>query len=78
MTAAYRREIEAADDPAAKREEIEARMIALRSPWAAAEAFNAEEMIDPRDTRPVLNEWLEMAYDMLPTDLGRKTRPMRP
>jgi acetyl-CoA carboxylase carboxyltransferase component len=78
VTAAYRREIEAADDPAAKRDEIEARMIALRSPWAAAEAFNAEEMIDPRDTRPILNDWLEMSYDSLPPDLGRKTRPMRP
>jgi hypothetical protein len=53
-------------------------MISLRSPWAAAEAFNAEEMIDPRDTRPILNDWLEMSYDSLPPDLGRKTRPMRP
>ncbi|MDP6605367.1 MAG: carboxyl transferase domain-containing protein, partial [Dehalococcoidia bacterium] len=78
VTAAYRREIEDADDPAAKREEIEARMISLRSPWAAAEAFNAEEIIDPRDTRPVLDDWLEMAYDRLPADIGRKTRPMRP
>ncbi len=78
VTAAYRREIEAADDPDAKRDEIEARMVSLRSPWAAAEAFNAEELIDPRNTRPILSDWLEMAYDLLPADVGRKTRPMRP
>ena len=79
VMAAYRREIESADDPQAKRAEIEAMMIARRTPFGAVEAYNAEEMIDTRDTRPVLCEWVDMAYEtLLPNDVGRKTRPMRP
>ena len=51
VAAAYRREIEAAEDPDAHRAEIEERLIALRSPFSAAEAFAVEDIIDPRDTR---------------------------
>lgn len=78
VQAAYRREIEAAEDPAARREEIEAGLIAIRTPFGAVEAFNAEDMIDPRDTRLLLCDWVEIAYAKLPADLGRKLRPMRP
>ncbi|MDA0353614.1 MAG: methylmalonyl-CoA carboxyltransferase [Chloroflexi bacterium] len=78
VQAAYRREIENAADPDARRAELEAELIAIRTPFGALEAFNAEEMIDPRDTRPLLCDWIEMAYDKLPADVGRKTRPMRP
>ncbi|TAJ19935.1 MAG: methylmalonyl-CoA carboxyltransferase, partial [Dehalococcoidia bacterium] len=78
VQAAYRREIESADDPARRRAEIETELIALRSPFGALEAFNAEEIIDPRDTRQLLCRWVKMAYAKLPADLGRKTRPMRP
>jgi propionyl-CoA carboxylase beta chain len=45
-----------ADDPDAERERLEREMIAVRSPFGAAEAFNIEEIIDPRDTRPLLGE----------------------
>ena len=58
VDAAYRREIDAAPDPAARRKEIEQRLIALRSPFSAAEAFAVEDIVDPRDTRPMLAEWL--------------------
>jgi acetyl-CoA carboxylase carboxyltransferase component len=78
VQAAYRREIESAEDPEARRTEIEAELIAIRTPFGALEAFNLEEMIDPRDTRPLLCDWAEMAYEKLPADLGRKARPMRP
>ena len=78
VQAAYRREIESAEDPAARRAELEAELISIRNPFGALEAFNAEDMIDPRDTRPMLCEWVEMAYAKLPSDVGRKTRPMRP
>jgi len=78
VQAAYRREIENAPDPDKRRQEIEDELIAIRTPFGALEAFNAEEMIDPRDTRPLLCDWVEMAYAKLPADLGRKTRPMRP
>ncbi len=61
IEAAYRAEIEAAPDPEAKRREIEARLNKLRSPLRSAEAFLIEEMIDPRDTRPMLCEFANLA-----------------
>ena len=78
VMAAYRRQIEEADDPDAVRKEIEARLSALGSPFRTAEAFNVEEIIDPRDTRPLLCEWVELAYAGLPKIAGRKARGMRP
>ena len=61
VEAAYRAEIDAAPDPAAKLKEIEDRLQRLRSPFRSAEAFLIEEIIDPRDTRPLLCEWANMA-----------------
>lgn len=76
--AAYRRDIEAAPDPNARREEIEAMLNELRSPFRTAEAFGIEEIIDPRDTRPILCDWIEMAYELLPAERGPKRRGCRP
>ena len=76
--AAYRREIEAADDPAAYQTEIEQRLNDLRSPFRTAEAFNIEEIIDPRDTRELLCEWVELVYQSLGTIVGPKRRGTRP
>src|ERR687884_678098 len=53
IEAAYRRELEAADDPAALHAEIVERLNAVRSPFRTAERFGIEEIIDPRDTRPI-------------------------
>ncbi|MGH7894728.1 MAG: acyl-CoA carboxylase subunit beta, partial [Candidatus Binatia bacterium] len=78
VMAAYKREIEAAPDPDAKRRELEAKLEALRSPFRTAEGFGIEEIIDPRDTRPLLCEWVRMAYDVLPTLLGPTVRGLRP
>jgi len=78
VQAAYRRDIEAAPDPEARRRELEAKLDALRSPFRTAEAFGIEEMIDPRDTRPLLCDWVAMAYDLLPVELGPKRRGCRP
>lgn len=68
--AAYRREIESAPDPAAKRAEIERRLQAISSPFRTAEAFNCEEIIDPRDTRPILSDFVEMAQGEIRLQLG--------
>lgn len=78
VQAAYRREIEAAEDPAALRREIEDRLQMVRSPFRTAEAFGIEEIIDPRDTRPILCDWVESAYERLPVELGPKRRGCRP
>jgi hypothetical protein len=50
----------------------------LRSPFRTAEAFGIEEIIDPRETRPILCDWVETAYGVLPMQLGPKTRGFRP
>jgi len=80
LEAAYRRELEAADDPAALRAEIEARLNAVRSPFRTAERFGVEEIIDPRDTRPLLCDWAARAYEILAHEIGDgpKTRGLRP
>jgi acetyl-CoA carboxylase carboxyltransferase component len=61
VEAAYRAQIEAAPDPAARRAEIEARLEALQSPLRTAEAFGVEEIIDPRQTRSYLCRFASLA-----------------
>jgi acetyl-CoA carboxylase carboxyltransferase component len=57
LEASYRSEIAGAEDGQAKLAEIEARLSRLRSPFRTAEAFNFDEIIDPRDTRRLLCEF---------------------
>lgn len=80
LEAAYRRELEAADDPAALREQIEKRLSAVTSPFRTAEHFSVEEIIDPRDTRRLLCDWARHAHRLVVHDVaaGPKTRPPRP
>jgi acetyl-CoA carboxylase carboxyltransferase component len=80
LEAAYRRELEAADDPVALRADIEARLNAVRSPFRTAERFSVEEIIDPRDTRPLLCDWAERAHELVAHELGGgpKGRGLRP
>ena len=73
--AAYRREIEASPDPDAKLEEIEQRLKAIASPFRTAEVFNIEDIIDPRDTRPLLCDFIETAQPVLKTQLGPGAGP---
>ncbi|HET9731304.1 MAG TPA: carboxyl transferase domain-containing protein [Acidimicrobiales bacterium] len=61
IEAAFRADLEASDDPDALRADIERRMNAVRSPFRTAEAFLVEDIIDPRDTRPLLCEFAELA-----------------
>ena len=68
--AAYRREIETAEDPEAKRQEIGRRIENLCSPFRTAEAFGVEHLIDPRETRPILCDFVETAQSVLQTQLG--------
>jgi acetyl-CoA carboxylase carboxyltransferase component len=61
IEAAYRAELAAAADPAKLRAQIEERLNVFRSPFRTAEAFLVEEIIDPRDTRPLLCEFANLA-----------------
>ena len=78
VQAAYRRDIESAEDPELRRRELEDMLEEYRSPLRTAEAFGIEEVIDPRDTRPLLCEWVKLAYELLPSQLGPKARTSRP
>ena len=68
--AAYRREIESADDPAAKLQEIESRLEDLASPFRTAEA-TGQDIIDPRETRSYLCEFVEDAQRIVLGQLGK-------
>ena len=61
IEAAYRADIDAAEDKAAKLKEIEDRLNKLRSPFRSAEKFWVEEIIDPRKTRSLLCEFARLA-----------------
>jgi len=57
---AYRAELEAAEDPAAELAKIKARLANVSSPFRTAEAFGVENIIDPRDTRRWLCEFVNL------------------
>ena len=77
VAAAYRRVIEAADDPEAKRREIEAELEALASPFRTAEA-TGQDIIDPAQTRDLLVEFVSDAQRVLATQVGTAGLPYRP
>ena len=76
LEAAYKAEIAAAPDPAAKRAEIEARIRKFASPIRGAERYDVEEIIDPRDTRRRLCEFAELAAPLRVP--GRSSFGVRP
>ncbi|GAA4409588.1 acyl-CoA carboxylase subunit beta [Quisquiliibacterium transsilvanicum] len=76
IEAAYRAEIDAAEDPQAKLAEIEERLNALRSPYRTAEKFWVEEIVDPRKTRSLLCEFARLAEPVRTP--GRASFSIRP
>ena len=76
IEAAYRAQLDAADDPKAMLAEIEAKLNLVRSPFRTAETFNIEELIDPRDTRPLLCEFANLAAPLRePGPVAHSYRP---
>jgi acetyl/propionyl-CoA carboxylase alpha subunit/acetyl-CoA carboxylase carboxyltransferase component len=65
IEAAYKRQLAEAADPAALRAEIEARIESARGPIGPLNRFQMEEMIDPRDTRSLICEWVQTAYQVV-------------
>ena len=58
VAVAFGRQIARADDPAAERKRLEEAMLARQSPEPRAESFSFHDLIDPRETRPVLCDWI--------------------
>ncbi|MCQ9329192.1 acyl-CoA carboxylase subunit beta [Pelistega suis] len=65
LDVAYKAEIEGADDPVQKRQEIEQRVRRLTSPFLSAEAFVIEDIIDPRETRRLACEFVNTVIPLL-------------
>jgi methylmalonyl-CoA decarboxylase subunit alpha len=78
VAVAFHRQIAAADDPDALRAELEAKFERSRSPYRAAESFAVHDVIDPRETRPLLCDWIELSQARLAGLTGETRFGMRP
>ena len=78
VAVAFHREIAQAEDPDAKRKELEDMLAAKQSPFPRAEAFSVHELIDPRETRPMLCRWIDRVQPLLPHLLGPCGFSVRP
>jgi acetyl-CoA carboxylase carboxyltransferase component len=67
LEVAYKSDIESAEDPAARLAEIKAKLDKVTSPFRTAEQFSVEDIIDPRETRPLLCEFADLAWRKLGT-----------
>ena len=75
---AFAREIAASPDPDALRKELEEKLASGQSPFPRAEGFSVHELIDPRETRPRLCDWLDWIEPRRGIALGPYTTTMRP
>ncbi len=80
IEAAYKRQLAEAEDPAAFRAELNARIESARGPLGPLSRFQIEEIIDPRDTRRMVCEWAETAYRVVsqPARLVPRALQFRP
>lgn len=77
VAAAYKKEISAAADPEQHRIDIENYYHELASPFRTAEKFGIVDIIRPAETRLVLCDWVEDAFELTTMQTGLKTRTMR-
>ena len=76
IEAAYRADLDSAGNPQAEFDKIEMRLEKLRSPFRTAKTFAIEEIIDPRETRPILCDFAGLAATLRKT--GKSYFGMRP
>lgn len=76
--AAFRAQIAAAPDPTAELDRLAGLVEAVGSPFRTAAHFGVQDIIDPRETRPLLCDWVHDAYRLLPELLGRPSFGTRP
>ncbi len=78
VEAAFRAQLAAADDPAAELDRLREQLAAVGSPFRTAERFGVQDLVDPRESRPLLCEWVRDAYRVLPELVGRPSFGTRP
>ena len=77
IEAAYKRQLAEAEDPVALRAELEARIESVRGPLGPLSKFQIEEMIDPRDTRRHICDWVDLAYRIVNQPGRLAPRPLQ-
>ena len=75
VDASFKRVIDSASDPEAKRKEIVQKLDRLTSPFPVAENLGVDDIIDPRETRPRLIRAIESVIPSMEHRRGIKTRP---
>lgn len=76
IEAAFRKELSEADDPEALKAQLYKKFDAIRSPFRTAESFFAEEIIDPRETRPLVADFVHHAQRVV--EAGETRTGFRP
>lgn len=71
VQAAYSREIREAPDPVARRKELEEYYARLASPFRTAARFGVVDIIEPLETRPLLCDWVDDAWEVIRAQLGK-------
>jgi acetyl/propionyl-CoA carboxylase alpha subunit/acetyl-CoA carboxylase carboxyltransferase component len=77
IEAAYKRQLAEAADPVALRAELEARIESVRGPIGPLNRFQIEELIDPRDTRRYICEWIGPATRVASAPTRLTSRPLQ-
>lgn len=77
VAAAYKKDIAAAKDPDARRDELERYYHRLASPFRTAEKFGIVDIIAPHETRSLLCDWVIDAHALASRQVGPKQRTMR-
>lgn len=78
VEAAFRAQLAASADPEAEIARLRAQLAAIASPFRTAEHFGVQDLIDPRESRTLLCEWVRDAYRVLPELTGRPSFGTRP
>ncbi|HEY7487637.1 MAG TPA: carboxyl transferase domain-containing protein [Streptosporangiaceae bacterium] len=78
VEAAFRAHLQTAADPEAEIDRIRRTLAAIGSPFRTAERFGVQDLIDPRDSRPLLCGWVRDAYRVLPELTGPPSFGARP
>lgn len=78
IEAAFRAELATAPDRDAAIARIARQLERIGSPFRTAERFGVQDVIDPRESRSLLCDWVKDAYRLLPEVLGRPKFGTRP
>ena len=78
VAVAYHRQLAKAEDPDKLRAELEEQLAAQQSPFPRAESFSVHDIIDPRETRPALCQWIDWIQPQLDGLKGPVSFSFRP